>query len=70
LFKDYAPAAALLAKAGAWDESKHPRWPAGSPDHQGGRFNYGEGGPVSEGRSVSSGNGNNSSRLKSPRKDR
>jgi hypothetical protein len=38
LFKDYAPAAGLLAKAGAWDESKHPRWPAGSGDHQGGRF--------------------------------
>ena len=44
LFKDYAPAAGLLAKAGAWDESKHPRWPAGSEDHQGGRFNQGEGG--------------------------
>jgi hypothetical protein len=39
LFKDYAPTAGLLAKAGAWDESKHPRWPGGSPDHQGGRFN-------------------------------
>jgi hypothetical protein len=25
LFKDYARAAGLLAKAGAWDESKHPR---------------------------------------------
>ena len=57
LFKDYAPVAGLLAKAGAWDESKHPRWPAGSPDHQGGRFNHGEGGAVSEGRSVSSDNG-------------
>jgi hypothetical protein len=57
LFKDYAPAAGLLAKAGAWDESKHPRWPGGSPDHQGGRFNHGEGGPVTEGRSVSSDNG-------------
>ncbi|MGH6868782.1 MAG: toxin glutamine deamidase domain-containing protein, partial [Methylocella sp.] len=44
LFKDYAPAARLLAKAGAFDESKHPRWAAGSPDHQGGRFSHGEGG--------------------------
>jgi hypothetical protein len=44
LFKEYAPAAGALAKAGAWDESKHPRWPAGSEDHQGGRFNHGEGG--------------------------
>ncbi|MGH6838395.1 MAG: toxin glutamine deamidase domain-containing protein [Methylocella sp.] len=43
-FKQYAPAVDLLAKAGAWDESKHPRWPAGSADHQGGRFNDGEGG--------------------------
>jgi len=59
LFKDYAPAAGLLAKAGDWDESKHPRWPAGSSDHQGGRFNHGEGAPVSEGRSVSSDNGGN-----------
>ncbi len=31
LFKDYAPTAALLAKAGAWDESKHPHWHAGRP---------------------------------------
>ena len=31
LFKDYAPTAGLLAKAGAWDESKHPRWPGGFP---------------------------------------
>jgi hypothetical protein len=52
LFKDYAPAAGLLAKAGAWNESKHPRWPAGSEDHQGGRFNQGEGGAVGEGRSA------------------
>jgi hypothetical protein len=42
LFKDYAPAAGLLAKAGAWDESKHPRWPVA--DHQGGRFQAGGGG--------------------------
>jgi len=68
LFKDYAPAASLLAKAGAWDESKHPRWPAGSPDSQGGRFNHGEGGPVTEGRSVSSDNGG-SICLKSLRED-
>jgi hypothetical protein len=32
LFKDFAPVARLLAKAGGWDESKHPRWPAGSGD--------------------------------------
>jgi hypothetical protein len=31
LFKEYAPAARLLVKAGGWDESKHPRLPAGSP---------------------------------------
>jgi hypothetical protein len=36
LFKDYAPAAGLLAKARAWDESKHPRVPAGS--REGGQF--------------------------------
>ncbi|MGH6839645.1 MAG: hypothetical protein ACREDT_12775 [Methylocella sp.] len=57
LFKDYAPAAGLLAKLRAFDESKHPRWPAGSPESQGGRFNYGEGGPVAEGRSASSNDG-------------
>jgi hypothetical protein len=38
LFKDYPPPAGLLAKASAWDESKHPRWPSGSRDHQGGQF--------------------------------
>ncbi|HEV7911754.1 MAG TPA: hypothetical protein VGP28_11885 [Methylocella sp.] len=42
LFKDYAPAANLLAKAGAWDESKHPRAPAGS--REGGQFQSGGGG--------------------------
>ena len=83
LFKDYASAAALLVKAGAWDESKHPRWPGGAPDHQGGRFNHGEGGadtgdrgPVSEGRSAAERPGNNGSpqeeplrfRRKSPRR--
>ncbi|MGH6795331.1 MAG: hypothetical protein ACREDD_06085 [Methylocella sp.] len=52
LFKDYAAGAELLAKADAWDESKHPRWPAGSPDHQGGRFNFGVGGPAADGRSA------------------
>jgi len=41
-FKDFAPAAGLLAKAGAWDESKHPRVPAGSSE--GGRFQSGGGG--------------------------
>lgn len=35
-FADHAWAAGLLAKAGGWDESKHPRVPAGSPG--GGRF--------------------------------
>ena len=59
LFKDYAPAAGLLAKAGAWDESKHPRWAAGSPDHQGGRFNHGEGGAVAEGQQAVPGVGHN-----------
>jgi len=29
-------ASGLLAKE--FDETKHPRWPAGSPDHQGGQF--------------------------------
>jgi hypothetical protein len=48
LFEDYAPATGFLAKAGAWDESKHPRWPAGSPDHKGGRFNHAEGGACAE----------------------
>jgi hypothetical protein len=48
LFKDYSPTAALLATAGAWDESKHLPVPAGSPDHQGGRFIHGEGGAVAE----------------------
>ncbi len=38
LFEDHAPVAQALAKAGAWDEEKHPRWPAGSDDSQGGRF--------------------------------
>ncbi len=45
LFKDYAPAAGLLAKAGGWDESKHPRVPAGS--REGGQFTGG--GPGGEG---------------------
>jgi hypothetical protein len=39
LFKGYAPAVDLLAKAGVWDESKHPRVPAGSPE--GGQFTSG-----------------------------
>jgi hypothetical protein len=41
LFKDYASTAGLLAKAGAWDESKHPRVPAGS--REGGQFQSGGG---------------------------
>jgi hypothetical protein len=27
-----------LVKAGPWDESKHPRWPKGAPESQGGQF--------------------------------
>jgi len=50
LFKDHARAAGLLAKAGGWDESKHPRVPAGSPG--GGQFQGGRGGGGSEGRGV------------------
>jgi hypothetical protein len=40
LFKEHVDAARLLAKGGAcpWDEEKHPRWPAGAPESQGGRF--------------------------------
>jgi len=55
LFKDHARAAGLLAKAGGWDESKHPRVPAGSPG--GGQFQGGQGGGVAEGRSVRPGIG-------------
>jgi hypothetical protein len=57
LFKDYAPVADLLAKAGAWDESKHPRWPAGSGDHQGGRFQGGGGGAAARGQPAAPGIG-------------
>jgi hypothetical protein len=46
LFKDHARAAGLLAKAGGWDESKHPRVPAGSPG--GGQFQGGQGGGESK----------------------
>jgi hypothetical protein len=46
LFKDYAAAAHALAKAGEWDESKHPRVPAGSSE--GGRFTTGGGGAGDE----------------------
>jgi hypothetical protein len=63
LFKDNAPAAALLAKAGAWDESKHPRWPAGSPDRQGGRFNQGEGGAAAGGQPAAPGIGHSAGPL-------
>ncbi len=56
-FKDFAVAAGLLAKAGAWDESKHPRVPAGSSE--GGRFqssgggeDTGNGDSIVEGRSA------------------
>ncbi len=41
LFKDFAPTARLLAKAGGWDESQHPRVPAGS--REGGQFTSGGG---------------------------
>ena len=55
LFKDHAREAGPLAKAGGWDESRHPRVPAGSPG--GGQFQGGQGGGVAEGRSVASGEG-------------
>jgi hypothetical protein len=40
LIKEHAEAARILAKGGAgpWDEAKHPRWPPGAPESQGGRF--------------------------------
>ena len=57
LFKGRARAAGLLAKAGGWDESKHPRVSAGSPG--GGQFQGGQGGGVAEGRSVTPGIGHN-----------
>ena len=53
LFKDYARAARLLAKVAGWDESKHPRVPAGSPG--GGQFQGGQGGGGAEGRGVAEG---------------
>jgi hypothetical protein len=46
LFKDHAAIAGLLAKAGAWDESKHPRVPAGS--REGGQFQSGGAGDGSQ----------------------
>jgi len=58
LFKDFAPASNLLAKAGGWDESKHPLVPAGSPDGErfqsagNGGANTGRDGPAVEGRSA------------------
>jgi hypothetical protein len=55
LFKDYAPVARLLAKAGAWDESKHPRVPAGS--REGGQFQ--SGGAGGEGQAAAPGIGHN-----------
>lgn len=55
LFKQYARGAGPLAKAGGWDESKHPRVPVGSPG--GGQFQGEQGGGVVEGRSVASGEG-------------
>jgi hypothetical protein len=55
LFKDYAPVAGLLAKAGAWDESKHPRVPAGS--REGGQFQSGQGGAGGEGQPAAPGIG-------------
>ncbi len=57
LFKQHARAALLLVKAGGWDESKHPRVPAGSPG--GGQLQGAQGGGVREGRSVSPGIGHN-----------
>ena len=65
LFKDHARAAGLLAKAGGWDESKHPRVPAGSPG--GGQFQGGQGGGgsgvgVAERRSAASDDNGNGER--------
>ncbi len=41
LFDPFADAARALEKA--WDQSKHPRWPPGTPASQGGRFAPGQG---------------------------
>lgn len=39
IFKRHAEAARVLAKGGIpFDPQKHPRWPAGTPELQGGRF--------------------------------
>jgi hypothetical protein len=55
VFDFYVSTAGTLAKAGSWDELKHPRWPAGSPDSDGGEFRgdgNAEAGPLQEGRSA------------------
>ncbi len=44
--------AAKFAKTGVWDEDQHPLQPAGSNDHQGGRFAPGAEGSGSPGRSA------------------
>ena len=36
--KATVPGVVRVEKADEWDENQHPRWPAGSSDHQGGRF--------------------------------
>jgi hypothetical protein len=52
LFDAFSGAARELEKA--WDPTKHPRWPAGAPDSQGGRFRpvNNDGDPNSEVRSA------------------
>ena len=53
-FEQHFEAAGTLAKGGPWDESKHPRWPEGAPDSQGGEFRSADDdGPLIEGRSAS-----------------
>ena len=42
--------AAKFNKAGEWDESQHPRWPAGAAEGHGGRFAPSDGEPVEPGR--------------------
>ena len=42
--------ATKLARSAAWDEDRHPRWPAGSDGRQGGRFATADAGQVAAGR--------------------
>ncbi len=45
----YGMSSLLLEKAGEWDEDKHPRWPKGSSENQGGRFASSNGSAASSG---------------------